>query len=81
MYIYIPSLQIHFLYQYSLQFFLDIFQVVLTGNSNLKGVTDHTKRLKVITSDMFQVSTYSIAAVGILRATYTSDDPRSKCLQ
>ena len=48
-------LQIHFLYQYSLQFFLDIYHNVLYENPNLKGVTDHTQRLSTITKDLFQV--------------------------
>ncbi|KAB0405288.1 hypothetical protein E2I00_000718, partial [Balaenoptera physalus] len=47
--------QIHFLYQYSLQFFLDIYHNVLYENPNLKGVTDHTQRLSIITKDLFQV--------------------------
>uniref|UniRef100_A0A2K5END2 Cytoplasmic dynein 1 heavy chain 1 n=1 Tax=Aotus nancymaae TaxID=37293 RepID=A0A2K5END2_AOTNA len=47
--------QIHFLYQYSLQFFLDIYHNVLYENPNLKGATDHTQRLSVITKDLFQV--------------------------
>ncbi len=48
-------LQVHFLYQYSLRFILDIFQVVLNSNTHLSGVTDHFKRLSIITADMFQV--------------------------
>lgn len=47
--------QVHFLYQYSLQFFLDIYHNVLYENPNLKGATDHTQRLSVITKDLFQV--------------------------
>ncbi|XP_055497118.1 cytoplasmic dynein 1 heavy chain 1 isoform X1 [Leucoraja erinacea] len=47
--------QIHFLYQYSLQFFLDIYHTVLYENPNLKEVTDHTQRLSFITKDLFQV--------------------------
>ena len=43
------------MYQYSLKFFLDIFQVVLTANPHLEGLSDHTKRLRHITFDMFQV--------------------------
>lgn len=50
------ALQIHFLYQYSLQFFLDIYHNVLYENANLRGVTDHTQRLAVITKDLFQVT-------------------------
>lgn len=49
------SLQIHFLYQYSLQFFMDIFHSVLHENGNLTGITDPTQRLDVITKDLFQV--------------------------
>jgi hypothetical protein len=45
------------LYQYSLRFILDIFQVVLSSNPHLKGVSDHHKRLSIITTDMFQVRT------------------------
>ena len=51
----LPPPQVHFLYQYSLQFILDIFQVVLNSNPHLKGVTDHSRRLSIITMDMFQV--------------------------
>lgn len=47
--------QMHFLYQYSLHFFLDIYHTVLYENSNLKSVSDHTQRLTHITKDLFQV--------------------------
>ena len=47
--------QVHFLYQYSLLFFLDIFQVVLSANPHLRGITEHSRRLAIITKDMFQV--------------------------
>ncbi|ELK01220.1 Cytoplasmic dynein 1 heavy chain 1, partial [Pteropus alecto] len=53
--------QIHFLYQYSLQFFLDIYHNVLYENPNLKGVTDHTQRLSSITKDLFQVAFNRVA--------------------
>lgn len=56
--------QIHFLYQYSLQFFLDIYHNVLYENPNLKGITDHTQRLSIITKDLFQVGR---PALGCLR--------------
>ena len=49
------SVQVHFLYQFSLKFFLEIFQVVLSQNPNLKGITDYSQRLHTITTDMFQV--------------------------
>lgn len=48
-------LQIHFLYQYSLHFFLDIYHTVLYENPNLRSVSDHNQRLAVITKDLFQV--------------------------
>lgn len=47
--------QVHFLYQYSLQFLLSIFNHVLTQNENLKGVDDSKKRLDIITKALFQV--------------------------
>uniref|UniRef100_A0A8C8JGC9 Cytoplasmic dynein 1 heavy chain 1 n=1 Tax=Oncorhynchus tshawytscha TaxID=74940 RepID=A0A8C8JGC9_ONCTS len=46
--------QMHFLYQYSLHFFLDIYHTVLYENANLKSVSDHTQRLTHITKDLFQ---------------------------
>uniref|UniRef100_A0A6Q2XKD4 Cytoplasmic dynein 1 heavy chain 1 n=1 Tax=Esox lucius TaxID=8010 RepID=A0A6Q2XKD4_ESOLU len=46
--------QMHFLYQYSLHFFLDIYHTVLYENANLKSISDHTQRLNVITKDLFQ---------------------------
>lgn len=45
----------HFLYQYSLHFFLDIYHTVLYENANLKSVSDHMQRLSLITKDLFQV--------------------------
>ncbi|KAH6926569.1 hypothetical protein HPB50_019808 [Hyalomma asiaticum] len=47
--------QAHFLYQYSLHFFLEIYNDVLTNNSHLTGIVDHTARLGIITKDLFQV--------------------------
>jgi len=47
--------QIHFLYQYSLQFFLDIFSAVLRRNKRLSGVKEYAARLSIITADLFQV--------------------------
>lgn len=46
--------QMHFLYQYSLQFFLDMFNSVLYGNK-LTTVKDHGQRLDIITKDLFKV--------------------------
>ncbi|XP_073982188.1 dynein heavy chain, cytoplasmic isoform X4 [Rhodnius prolixus] len=47
--------QIHFLYQYSLKFFLDIFSAVLFSNPSLDGLTDYNSRLAVITKQLFSV--------------------------
>jgi len=49
-------LQIHFLYQFSLQFFLEIFSCVLSANKHLDGVTNYANRLSIISTDLFQVS-------------------------
>jgi hypothetical protein len=48
--------QVHFLYQFSLQFFLDIFAAVLYSNPSLESVKEYDKRLAIITSDLFSVS-------------------------
>jgi dynein heavy chain 1 len=45
---------LHFLYQFSLQFFLDIFRVVLTANPHLEGESDHAKRLEIINDTIFR---------------------------
>ncbi|XP_018494643.2 dynein heavy chain, cytoplasmic [Galendromus occidentalis] len=47
--------QAHFLYQYSLHFFLEMYNDVLTNNSHLQGMTDPTQRLGVISKDLFQI--------------------------
>lgn len=52
--------QVHFLYQFSLQFFLDIFQCVLYENPKLKSMKDPQQRLKVLCSDLFQVNIASL---------------------
>ena len=44
----------HF-YQFSLRFFLDIFDYVLHHNPNLKNVTDHSLRRDILLKDLFLV--------------------------
>ncbi|KAF8845443.1 hypothetical protein BDN67DRAFT_1065300 [Paxillus ammoniavirescens] len=44
----------HF-YQFSLQFFLDIFDYVLHHNPNLKNVTDYHKRREILVNDLFLI--------------------------
>ncbi|XP_034246592.1 dynein heavy chain, cytoplasmic-like isoform X2 [Thrips palmi] len=57
--------RIHFLYQYSLQFFQDIFSSVLHSNPRLQNVTDYNQRLAVVTKDLFGVC-YERVARGML---------------
>merc|ERR1719495_1400349 len=45
--------QVHFLYQFSLKFFLDIYQKVLTKDSRLEALKDSAKRLALITSNLY----------------------------
>ncbi|EDO28787.1 predicted protein, partial [Nematostella vectensis] len=61
---------VHFLYQYSLQFFLDIFQCVLYENPHLQNIRDPASRLKVLTSDLFQVK----ASTPVLMCSVTGYD-------
>ena len=47
--------QVHFLYQYSLHFFLGVFTDVLTNNDKLATQKDYATRLSIITSDLFKI--------------------------
>lgn len=57
--------QVHFLYQYSLKMFLDIFSTVLYNNPKLEGKTDYPSRLGIITKELFTVC-YDRVARGML---------------
>ncbi|CAB0033630.1 unnamed protein product [Trichogramma brassicae] len=57
--------QIHFLYQYSLKMFLDIFTSVLTKSPELSKLSGYTERLNHITKDLFSVC-YERVARGML---------------
>ncbi|XP_012938795.1 cytoplasmic dynein 1 heavy chain 1 [Aplysia californica] len=57
--------QVHFLYQYSLQFFLEIFHASTSNNQHLTGLKDHTARLSRITTDLF-MEAYSRVGRGML---------------
>lgn len=59
--------QIHFLYQYSLKMFLEIFSTVLYNNPKLDGKTDYTGRLSIITKELFAVC-YDRVARGMIHA-------------
>eukprot|EP00105_Crassostrea_gigas_P045649 XP_019929797.1 PREDICTED: cytoplasmic dynein 1 heavy chain 1 isoform X11 [Crassostrea gigas] len=56
--------QVHFLYQYSLQLFLEIFHSVLQSNK-LTGVKEYAARLSIITNELFQ-ETYNRVGRGML---------------
>ncbi|QPG94731.1 Dynein heavy chain cytoplasmic [Epichloe festucae Fl1] len=61
--------QLHFLnhfYQFSLQYFLDIFQLVLHGNKRLTDEADHNARRDIIVKDLF-VNTFKRTALGLLQ--------------
>ncbi|XP_055327511.1 dynein heavy chain, cytoplasmic-like [Paramacrobiotus metropolitanus] len=45
--------QVHFLYNYSLQFFIEIFNNTILNNPNLISVRDPAARLQRLTSDLF----------------------------
>ena len=62
------SRQVHFLYQFSLKFFLEIFQCVLYENAKLNAVKDPQARLRVLVSDLFQVSCFGKCNVGKVTA-------------
>ncbi|XP_076178666.1 dynein heavy chain, cytoplasmic isoform X5 [Ptiloglossa arizonensis] len=57
--------QVHFLYQYSLKMFLDVFTSVLSQNPRLTGIVDYMQRLSVIISDLFSAC-YERVARGML---------------
>jgi dynein heavy chain 1 len=55
----------HF-YQFSLQYFLDIFHSVLHGNKRLAAETNHNVRRDIIIDDLF-VTTYKRTSLGLLQ--------------
>ncbi|KAK6191509.1 hypothetical protein SNE40_003176 [Patella caerulea] len=57
--------QVHFLYQYSLQLFFEIFHSVLSNNPQLNNVKEYASRLSIITTDLFK-ETYSRVGRGML---------------
>lgn len=61
--------QLHYLnhfYQFSLQYFLDIFHSVLHGNKNLGSETNHNVRRDIIVKDLF-VNTFKRTSLGLLQ--------------
>ena len=55
----------HF-YQFSLQYFTNIFRSVLHNNKNLEGLTDHNARRDIIVRDLF-VKTFKRTALSLLQ--------------
>jgi dynein heavy chain 1 len=45
--------QVHFLYQFSLNYFLEVFYAVLNNNSNLEGIKDEKERLAILVRDLY----------------------------
>ncbi|KAK4143340.1 dynein heavy chain, N-terminal region 1-domain-containing protein [Dichotomopilus funicola] len=61
--------QLHYLnhfYQFSLQYFLDIFHSVLHGNPHLANETNHNVRRDIIVKDLF-VNAFKRTALGLLQ--------------
>ena len=61
--------QLHYLnhfYQFSLQYFLDIFSSVLRNNPNLQSLHDHTARGDIILRDLF-IKTYERTSLSLLQ--------------
>ncbi|CAK7266377.1 dynein heavy chain [Sporothrix epigloea] len=61
--------QLHYLnhfYQFSLQYFLDIFHSVLHGNPHLASETDYNVRRDIIVRDLF-ATTFKRTALGVLQ--------------
>lgn len=46
---------VHFMYQYALQFFLEVFRSVLYGNEKLKDIKDPNTRLAILIESLSQV--------------------------
>ncbi|KAI8361054.1 dynein heavy chain [Mortierella sp. GBAus27b] len=57
--------QIHHFYQFSLDFFSDIFNFILHDNPALSAVKDYDQRLEILTRDLFSVS-YKRASLALL---------------
>jgi dynein heavy chain 1 len=47
---------VHFLYQFSLHHFLDLFYAILHNNTHLAGVSDQAQRLEILKTDLFSLA-------------------------
>ncbi|KAI7869607.1 dynein heavy chain [Mucor mucedo] len=59
----------HF-YQFSLDFFYEIFEYVIHANPNLKGIVDPTERLEILSRDLFSAA-YKRASRTLVHEDYT----------
>ncbi len=52
---------IHFLYQFSLRFFLSIFNATLHDNPRLQSVKDAAERIAILTQDLFKLAFHRVS--------------------
>ncbi|KAG9288876.1 hypothetical protein G9A89_001252 [Geosiphon pyriformis] len=52
---------LHHFYQFSLEYFYEIFEYILHENPNLKNITDNNERLQVLTRDLFNVTFHRVS--------------------
>ncbi|KAJ3090057.1 hypothetical protein HK102_004799, partial [Quaeritorhiza haematococci] len=60
---------LHHFYQFSLDFFIEIFQYILHDNPVLKGITDYNERLQVLLQELFRTS-FARASQALLHEDY-----------
>ncbi|CAG8487876.1 5917_t:CDS:10 [Dentiscutata erythropus] len=62
---------LHHFYQFSLEYFYEIFQCILHENPNLKNITEPEERLKIITRDLFKL-TFKRVSRALLHEDYVT---------
>ncbi|CAG8796210.1 26365_t:CDS:2, partial [Dentiscutata erythropus] len=62
---------LHYFYQFSLEYFYEIFQFILFENPNLKNIIEPDERLKIITRDLFKVTLKRVSRA-LLRKDYVT---------
>ncbi|CAG8831848.1 14097_t:CDS:2, partial [Gigaspora margarita] len=60
---------LHYFYQFSLEYFYDIFQYVLNKNPNLQNITDANEKFRIIIHDLFKVTLKRVSRT-LLRDDY-----------
>ncbi|CAG8454634.1 4044_t:CDS:10, partial [Ambispora gerdemannii] len=51
---------LHHFYQFSLEYFYEIFEYILHENPNLREVTENSQRLRILTRDLFNVTFHRV---------------------